>query len=549
MAIEVRGNKRIATERILAAVTETKTGESLSEEKVRADVRAVNDLGVFADVSVRTESEPDGVRVVFLVTENPVISEIVVEGNSVVSADDIRKMMGLTVGEVLDLNKMRAGVRAVQKLYEDKGYVLARVADVGILPTDPADQGRLRLRVAEGTVEGVRFEGLLRTREITARRHIQDTRVGTVFNVTLLNHDLQRLFDTGLFESVRARPEPGTTPDSAVIVIEVKEARTGQIAGGLGYSSRDGLLGFVEFRDRNWAGLGQTFAVRAERGVQIGSTRFNYEASFTEPFFDPTGTSLSLSLYSRSTIEREFSGTGVSSRFELARTGSFASLSRPLDSITTGTLQLRSERTDITALPIDPNDSSSPVVNPSNLSPGRVVSLLAAAIRDSRNDRLLPTAGEKTALSAEFALRPLGSDFGFTKYIVEYQRLFPMGGPSTIVGRVVLGASSGTLPLQEQFILGGPSTVRSLAAGFVRADSIIVTNVEYRFPLERLLPRLGDTQMILFADAGRAPIQSGDTKMGYGVGFAIKTPLGPIRIDFAFGREGTQTWLSLGAPF
>jgi len=38
--------------------------------------------------------------------------------------------------------------------------------------------------------------------------------------------------------------------------------------------------------------------------------------------------------------------------------------------------------------------------------------------------------------------------------------------------------------------------------------------------------------------------------VGYGFGIAITTPLGPIRIDLAWGPDGTrQTWLSLGAPF
>ncbi|MDP3767468.1 MAG: POTRA domain-containing protein, partial [Dehalococcoidia bacterium] len=234
VAIAVRGNQRIPAERILAAVTRTKVGEPFSEEKIREDIRAINELGVFADVTARTEVDAAGLRVVFVVLENPVVTEVVVEGNTVVSAEEIRRALGVPPGEVLSIIRMREGTRAIQKLYEDRGYVLARVADTAIVPVEGApDQARLRVRIAEGTVEAVRFQGLRKTRQSTALRYIRETRRGAVFNVPALNRDLQRLFDTGLFETIRARPEPGADPDSAVVVIEIVEARTGSVGGGL----------------------------------------------------------------------------------------------------------------------------------------------------------------------------------------------------------------------------------------------------------------------------------------------------------------------------
>lgn len=547
--IEIRGNKRIPKERILGAVTETKVGQPLSEDKLRADIRAINELGVFADVAVRTQTEQDGLVVVFLVTENPVVVEIVVEGNTVVSGDDIRRALAVPADEVLNLNKMRDGARAVQKLYEDKGYVLARVADLGLLPVEgAADRARLRVRIAEGTVEAVRLSGLRKTRESAVRRHIT-VKPGDVFNVNALNRDLQRLFDLGLFESIRALPQPGTTSDSVVVVVEVKEARTSQIGGGVGYSSDEGLLGFVEYKDRNWQGFGQTVTVRAERGVQLGAQRFDYELSFTEPFFDPQRTALDLSLFSRASVEREFSGGVAVSRFELQRTGSLISLTRPLDPITTASVRLKSELTTFTALPLDPNDSSSLVVPPSLLTPGRVVSLQLSAVQDGRDDRFAPTRGQRIALTTDFSLTALGSQFGFTKYALDYQHYFPWGKDTTLVGRLFYGASSGTLPVQEQFILGGPSTVRAFAAGRFRADSMVVANVEFRFPFSTLFRQLQDVSGALFVDAGNAPVSVTDLKVGYGFGVAVKTPLGSIRIDLAFGPEGRQVWLSLGSPF
>ncbi|MBI2201469.1 MAG: hypothetical protein HYU43_05955, partial [Armatimonadetes bacterium] len=52
-AIVVRGNTRIPTEQILAAVTHTKVGDPLADDKLRDDLRAIVDLGWFVDASVR----------------------------------------------------------------------------------------------------------------------------------------------------------------------------------------------------------------------------------------------------------------------------------------------------------------------------------------------------------------------------------------------------------------------------------------------------------------------------------------------------------------
>ena len=549
VAIEVRGNERVPTEQILAAI-QTKVGEDVNDEKIRTDVRAVVELGFFADVTARLEPSEDGAKVVFLITENPIVSEIIIEGNTVVSVEEISAALGVTLGEILNFNKMRGGAKAIEKLYEGKGYVLARVTDIGIIPSE-AGGGRLRVRVGEGTIEAIRFDGLRKTREVVVRRYLT-VQPGEVFNLNQLNRDLQRIFDLGLFESVRAQPQPGTTPDSAVIVIEVKEARTGQLGFGLGYSSVDGLLGFLEFRDRNWQGLGQTLAVRVERGVQPGATNLNYEISFNEPFLDDARDVLDISLFSRTSTELEYIGNSLNSRFQLQRTGSFAQLARPLDATTSLSVRLRSELASITPLPVDPNNPSSPANPPSLFSPGRVVSLGVSATRDTRNDRFAPISGAKAVLTTEVALKPLGSDFAFTKYIVEYQQFLPVGSASTFLIRFLGGTASGTLPLQEQFLLGGPSTVRAYGAGRFRGDTVLVTNVEFRFPLGSILEFLGDMQGIVFADAGTyrlSPAPFADPVSGYGVGIAVKTPVGPLRIDLAFGPEGRQTWLSLGSPF
>ncbi len=551
-AVEVVGNRYIPTAQILAVVT-VKVGDALTPEQLRRDVEAIADLGWFADVSVRAETDPAGLRVVFLIVENPRVVAVVVEGNTVVATAEIVRALGVPIGEVLNTKRARDGVRAVEKLYEEQGYVLARVTDIGL---DPADDGRLRLRVAEGRVEDVVFRGLTKTRPAVARRYVR-LRRGDVFNVRQVNADLQRLFETGLFESVQARPQPGSTPDAAIIEIEVKEAQTGQVGFGIGYSTTAGLVGQIEYRERNWRGRAQTIALRAERGFSPAATqaaKFNFTLSFREPFLDEQQTSLDLNLYQTVATQTEVSGGATTARFDLERIGSLAEVMRPLDAHTTVSLRLRSERAAITPLPIDPNGSCppDPCNPPAFFTPGRTVSVLVSGTRDLRDSRINPTRGSRQMLSLEFALPPLGSEFNFQKYFAEYVHYIPLGGESLIAGRIGGGLGSGAIPGQEQFALGGPTTLRGFSGGQYRGTAMALANVEYRTPLGGVAPFLRDFTGIVFADGGAVwgtALSTPGFVANYGVGVAFNSPLGVLRLDFAFGPTGTQTWLNLGHPF
>src|SRR5262249_10978649 len=152
--VVVRGNDKIPSDKILEVVS-TKVNDPLNEDKLRSDVQAILNLGVFQDAVVRLEPVPEGVRVVFVVVENPVIDKIDVKGNTVISTEDVLKALAVPTGVVLNTVTMRAGVRAVEKVYQDKGYVLAHVSDVNVSP-----EGILALQISEGRIEAVKIEGL-----------------------------------------------------------------------------------------------------------------------------------------------------------------------------------------------------------------------------------------------------------------------------------------------------------------------------------------------------------------------------------------------------
>ena len=530
-----------------------RVGELLSDERLRADVAALVATGWFADVTARLEPAADGVRVAFIVVENPLVETVTIEGHTVVPTPELLRALDVPTGQVLNIVRLRDGARRIERLYEERGYVLARVADIDVAGNGTA---RLRLRIAEGRVEAIEYKGLVKTQRFVVERGAL-VRPGVVFNVNDLNKDLQRLFNLELFESVQARPRPGRTPDAVVVEIEVKEQRTQQARFGVGYSDRTGIVGLVEYSEKNWKGRNQSVTLRLERGLGERNVPLtspagtNFALIFREPHLDARPTSMEVALYQASTIELEYSGTSISSRFQLDRLGSSLTFARPVDPQTLLTLRLRSEKVDITALPKQPTDTCppDPCTPPSLLTPGRTIALALSGARDRRDNRLTPTRGDRLALTLEVGIPALGGDFGFGKYTAEYTRYFRLG-PGVLVGRALGGWSHGTLPLQEQFLLGGPSTLRAFGYGQFRGDSEALVNLEYRLPLGTVLRQLREFTGAVYVDAGAAPAVAGAGGVGYGVAVMVNTPVGPIRIDYAVNAQGgRQTWLTIGPPF
>ncbi|HYM90110.1 MAG TPA: BamA/TamA family outer membrane protein, partial [bacterium] len=187
-------------------------------------------------------------------------------------------------------------------------------------------------------------------------------------------------------------------------------------------------------------------------------------------------------------------------------------------------------------------------------TPGQVNALILGVSQDTRNDPQTPISGEHITLGGEFALLALGGTFQFQKYDFDYAHFFPLGGDSTIVGHAHLGYSAVPLPLQEQYYLGGQSTLRGYPTGFLRGDDVVLGQVEYRFPLSWLpfMQSFTGITTVLFIDAGDAEPAGTSTfnlQPDVGIGIQVKTPVGPFRIDYGISGFGQQFWVSAGAQF
>ncbi len=153
-AIDVKGNKTVSSLTILAKL-KTQIGAPLSSVVLNEDLKRLYGLGFFTDVRIEQEDVQDGVKVVFIVVEKPVLSEIRIEGSHKIHKDEIKKEMQSVIGDFVDQKRVRDDVEAVKKLYEKKGFSQAKIDD-SLDTNAETNQAVLKVSIDEGTKVRIR---------------------------------------------------------------------------------------------------------------------------------------------------------------------------------------------------------------------------------------------------------------------------------------------------------------------------------------------------------------------------------------------------------
>jgi outer membrane protein insertion porin family len=536
VAVEVVGNVHIDTDEIEAAIG-SEVGGQFSEDQVESDRRAVRNLGWFQTVAVDQESVEDGIRLVFRVAENPLIVDVQFEGTREFTSDQLLAVMETKPGEVYNSFRLGRDAQAIEELYRSEGFILAIV-----MPPAMSAEGAIILTVAEGEIEAIRISGNTRTKEYMIRRYIR-TREGETYNDRKVADDVLRLTRLRWFEAVRRDAEVGGEPGKVVLVITVVEQRkTGNASIGGGYSSVQGLVGFIDLSKRNLRGTGQAVRVRGEFGG-----RTSYELNYSHPWIMTPETRLNLGVYNRLIVREAFVTDEEGARrgvlYDERRSGGSVTFGRPVSEHTTFFLGLRRDDVRISGL----TEEDEEFLTGAAFERREVGSITLAAVTDTRRSDYNPRSGAYRQLSIEFA-GPLGG-VEFTKYVTDLRRYFPVGAKNAFALRLLAGTVTGDAPFLEQFLVGGGESLRGYQSDRFVGTSMAILNAEYRINVnDNLLA-------VLFVDVGDAwggPVAMDpalrDTvrdeftaNTGYGVGVRVRTPIGPLRLDLGFGDEGTET--------
>lgn len=545
-AIVVQGNENISTDLIISQIA-SNLGDVFSKENVEKDMKAVYDLGYFKDVRIKLESFRDGYKVVFAVVENLPIKEISVEGNTIVSLEEIREVMVLQEGQVFCQKILKNDVDRISQLYKDRGYLLINIKDINF-----DEEGKLWINISEGRLEKIVIEGNDKTKEKVIVREI-NIEPGDLFNFDMAKKSLQKIYNLGYFEDVSMKLEPGSEEDTIVLVIKVIEKNTGKFGIGAGYNSEEGLMGFASYEEKNLFGGGQ----KVQAKIELGG-RTTYKVSFLEPWLASTPTSFGFEVYDTTSKEKEKEEGEIISEYEEERLGGKLIFGRRISDAVNLGLELKTEKVTYNLVSGSlPDDSDEGLTN----------SLTPTFTYDTRDNVFNPTSGLYGNFSLEKAGGFLGGDYDFTKYnltlstylsmkIVEdvvdirvIEKITDKLSKGVVAVRAIGGIADTSLPSFAEYKVGGMNTVRGYDYGEFSGDKSLVFNAEYRLPLAE------NFQAVLFADWGNTwdigeSIDVSDLKFGKGIGIRFDTPIGPIRLDYGIGEEGIgQTYFSIGHTF
>lgn len=579
-----------------------KSGVAFTNEAFEADKQRIRELGLYASVGGRTETTPDGkLVVVYDVVENPVIANIVITGNKAVKTETLRELVRAKPGEVLNTQLLDQDVQRLQRYYVDRGY-LAFVSDaIGIDPKT----GVLTIPIVETVVESIQITGNKKTKPWVITREMK-TKPGEPFNRQVAQRDLSRVYNTGLFDDIGpVRTEAGSELGKVNLVVPVQERRTGQVAVGFGYSTRQRLVGRLELTESNFRGRGQGVNFLWEVGGI--ASRNSFEIGFSEPWIDRNNTSLAVNLFDRvlyrftRVLSANATGGQDDDPYYERRRGGSATISRPVAETTRVYGTLRTESIRANNLSINYNNLNSELINNirgSLVQDGSVTSLTTRSATNTRDNDQDPATGIFFSPSFEFGSsrfnyeKPrLNPDYvsdtetpgvprilvdkrseqgGFAKYNIDVRRYMSLSGPRkpgnitepkrVLATRVLLGLAAGKIGFSEQYFLGGAETLRGFSDDRFWGNRLFLASTELRVPFDSK----GTIQGVLFADVGDAwgasPANQEDIKdfeqhsgfqanVAAGVGIRLRTPIGPVRLDYGFSREGGRTHFSIGQAF
>lgn len=565
-SVAVRGLRNISETAVITALR-LKPGEPFTEATLESDRRAILAMGLFSDVRPRVEQTETGVRVEFEVVENPLIREVRFTGNTVFSAEQLLEVVRNKPGFVFNTNFAESDIRAIRDTYQRAGYL---VLPEGYTPPD-YENGILTIALSELRVGEIRVEGNTKTRTNVILRELR-TKPGDLFNTQRFQRDVSRLYNTGYFDQIT--PEDSLAAPGVIdLTLKVKERPTGRLNVGFAIDSRRRLIGLAEVFETNFRGTGRTVGINFQStGGRNGSS---IEVLFTEPYLDRHRTALSVSLYNKLVYRftsNFFGGQldpNLEQQYDERRRGITLGLSRPLSELLTASVGLRAE--DVNTNRVATNQGGGFI-----RQDGTLTSLSLRGVYNNRDFDLDPAQGQYLALALEPGFTNIRSaeqqfiDSGvvklgqssFLRASIDYRLYYSPQGRRTqpddrrqvFAIRAYYGTISGTVPFFEQFFIGGAETLRGYPEDRFWGKNAALLSVEFRQPIEKAFTA------VFFVDIGHAwggyPSVNDFTQrdsfrpeIGYGLGVRVRTPLGPLRIDYGIGRDGGRTHFSVGQVF
>ena len=407
--------------------------------------------------------------------------------------------------------------------------------------------------IAEGPrvyVDRINITGNVRTLDAVIRREFRIAE-GDAFNTAKVRRSVQRVRALGFFDLVDVSQERSDLPvsdrgaplpvadDRLDLNVNVRERSTGELTFGIGYSTIDQFLIDLAIRERNLLGKGQDFRI----ALSLATRRQSVELSFTEPYFRDRNVAAGFDIFATQNDFQRTSSYDETTRGFALRAG-FPLTERWTASTRYGLRQDVIENVGADASRFVKEQQGTQIIS----------TVSYAVLYDARDDVFFPTEGYAFRFSQELA--GIGGSVNYLRTNLAFQIHAPVIREDWIAsftaeeGYIVPFAGD-SLRISDRFFLGGNSFRGFAQSGVGPRDAqtldslggkfYYVATSELSVPLG--LPRDLGIRGSVFSDvggltnpgfSGSSVLDDLDPRASWGVGLNWLSPLGPLRLDFAW---------------
>ncbi|GLT82202.1 hypothetical protein SLE2022_006070 [Rubroshorea leprosula] len=543
----------------LAALKACRANSALTVREVQEDVHRIIDSGYFYSCMPVAVDTRDGIRLVFQVEPNQEFHGLVCEGANVLPSKFLEDSFRDGYGKVVNVKRLDEVITSINGWYMERG-LFGLVSRVEIL-----SGGIIKLQVSEAEVNNISIRFLDRktgeptngkTKPETILRQLT-TKKGQVYSMIQGKRDVDTVLTMGIMEDVSIIPQPSGDTGKVDLIMNVVERPSGGFSAGGGISSGitsgplSGLIGSFAYSHRNVFGKNQKLNISLERGQIDSIFRINYIDPWIEG--DEKRTSRTIMVQNSQTPGTLVHGNqrenGSLTIGRVTAGLEFSQPVRPKWSATAGLIFQHAGVHDEKGNPIIKDFYSNPLT----------------ASGKTHDDTLLlkfetvyTGSGDQGSSMFVFNMEqgiPVMPEWLFFNRVNARGRTGVEIGPARLLLSLSGGHVMGNFSPHEAFAIGGTNSVRGYEEGAVgSARSYVVGSGEVSFPVR------GPVEGVIFADYGN-DLRSGSTVpgdpagarlkpgSGYGYGFGIRvdSPLGPLRLEYAFNdRQAKRFHFGVG---
>ena len=503
--------------------------DSVSNYEIIKRLGELWETGNYENIKAEVKENGNHSEINFFLEQNPLIKKVRLYGITFIKQEDADSIFETIIDKPFNSKKIYSKIIKLLWVYRELGYSLATLEKYDFNPSG----GVLNLYFDEGMISKIIIEGNNYTkRNVIMREFPLDA--GEYFSYKDAQEGLTNLRSTNLFDDVVLTVKREN--EKNILTIHVLEKVSSLMRFGFRVDNEDKFQLSLDIRDENLFGTGTELGlllfggsrnrayVLEHKSNRIFNTYFTYKINAFYQFDDAY-------TYKNdsTTSEREFSRS-VSGEYRQIYYGASLSLGTQVEKF--GNLIFQG------IYKYDQVKIKQGVTNGISPYKTKLVSLKASTTIDTQDKYPFPDRGVYFSGFYETAQTALGSDIGYVNIGFNYKSYVTFGKVNTFSPRIRMGFADKTLPISEQYSLGGQDIFYGLRKDEFRGRQIFLTSLEYRYKLPFEI--FFKTYFSLRYDLGwvwgqQEQIRFRDLMHGVGTELSFDTPIGPAK--FSVGKS------------